>query len=1297
MRELFVTDLAKNLLGPRGGLDETLERANSPFSEYVTGMLSPAGQEQRENEQDMAVGGDLPMGAGGSQDSDEVVDNGDAMFNISSPTIDPSRIPSTMGLSFYVRATDKPRFDVCLTWSKYIRQDKGSWVRVPRNAIKRSLDTHGTLKYDQDGEAVTDGGEVELTSKYLEIEKGKWHVSLFMKNISRGKKDDTIFQVQIRVVCCDGTKLIPTKGEFVDKTMAERDIAFAYRKKQSYGKGHMVSVVWREIDPEQIPTDPSYKHSNYANQPPFHWVDGSGLQAEDEEKFRHPDIRTEFLPIVSITSPEFDWNGDSGESPVLRAADLAETYDPDRLRAALWPIPAEYKKWIGRLDDAKDGTNNDIVSRVKQECETVLSRIEEGIQRLVDDDDARLAFCFAHKATDTASGWPSEQDGQAGMTYRPFQLAFVLMSLDSVIDPKSSHRDTCDMLWVPTAAGKTEAYLVLAVLSAAHRRIREIKAGRSGAGVDVLSRYTLRLLTIQQFRRTLKIICAAETLRVENIHARRAQGRHIGWRPTGCDNEADFLWGSVPFSLGLWVGSTVTPNKLDEKSIVPNALAVLKSGRSGENGEPAQVINCPACGGITAVHEKGLVAYEEHVISWVVKTNASMDDLQAVGVGASDVGTDTMIISFENLPNDDYKILRVKFSQKYDIGGSEVEGMWKTIASIFRGSGAELHLVCISATRPGYFARTYNAEKTRQKEYDFDIICPNANCPLSVEWMGGTEWGGVAGTFPSSDMPLWMPGETKWGDGNRPIEALPYFARSTHVSTRVPITAMTVDDQIYRHAPTVVIATVDKFARLPFEPQAGILFGNAEWYHHLHGYYRLNKDHPVPHGRRPDTLYEEVDMRRRLAPPSLIIQDELHLIEGPLGSLVGLYETCVDFLSERKMGKVKYVAATATIKNGREQVKSLFARDLQIFPPSGTEVSDRFFVRDPRQDHPLLDTRSGRLYMGILAPGKGSLTPLVRIWARLAQTGHRGRSDGIDVDQFWTVTGYFNATRELAGARALYMQDIPDWIRQLDPVDPRSIPDTNAEELSGGMRSSRLPATLELLERKYAVDGLFTTSMFGTGVDIKRIGAMVIVGQPKTTSAYIQSTGRVGRTRGGVVPIFYKASRPRDLSHYEYFGRNHLQMHRTVEPPTVSPFSRGAMDRCLGPVLVGMLRNKRPPKGGANWAPEQSAAGMAHSYRDSGIMSAVRYIADRSQEMPPPNLPMRRDVETRALACIDRWKSVAEDTGDLMYAEYINATRAVVLGDQIHASAGLDVVFHNAPTSLRDVEGEAEFEDCHRE
>ena len=1162
MREIFVTDLAKNLLGPRGGTHEKLPHGQSPFSEYITGMLAPYGQDQSENEQEMAVGGDLPTGAESSRADEEISGGDDSPTGTVSPAIDPSKIPSAMGISFYVSTKqDAPQFDVCITWSKYVEEPDKSWSRHPRAAIALSMIPDKILKYDQKGNCVETSAEVELSSKFSEIKNGKYHVSMFMRNISQNKKkEETMFQAQIRVVCLNGTKIIPAENNFDSMLESNRNASFTYRKKLSYGKGHMTSIVWRSIDPEILPNDIPDEYSRYADQPPFKWADGSLLGDDDAKKFKKPDIRTEFLPLLSIQSPEIDWDNKLDQRPVLKAAELAEIYDPSQLQKALSPISKEYKKWIEQMEFEKDGSNNALVSKIQDECSEVLSRIESGIERLVQDNDARLAFCFANKAVDLAHQWPKSSTVQKDMKYRPFQIAFALMSLESVIDPTSKHRDTCDMLWVPTAAGKTEAYLILTALSMAYRRIRATGAGKSGAGVDVISRYTLRLLTMQQFRRTLKMICAAESLRVDNMPATGGIRTPIGWRPAACGETREFLWGSTPFSLGLWVGSAVTPNRLKDsgpRSSVQGAISALESGCAGENGDPAQVINCPACGGILAVLEKGLAASKEHVLPWVVKTTASPEDLSSVKVGHNDVGTDTLSVTFDELPSRDYKIMLAKFSLRYEANGEKVNSIWKRIFSVFSAHNVHLSLECMSPTRPGYFARKYITPRSKTDNYDFSIVCPSKGCPLNALWMGGTEYGGVASTSPSPDIAPMEEGEASWDDGNRPIEALPCFARSTHVSSRIPITAMTVDDQIYRHAPTVVIATVDKFARLPFEPQAGILFGNAEWFHYLSGYYRLVTDHPDPQGKPTERLYGEVGMGRRLAPPSLIIQDELHLIEGPLGSLVGLYETCIDFLASRKKDKVKYLAATATIKNGKDQVESLFARNLQVFPPVGTEVSDRFFVREATsQPHPLLDFKAGRLYMGLLAPGKGALTPLVRIWARMAQSGYLAHESNVqDIDNFWTVTGYFNAIRELAGARALYMQDIPDWIRQIDPDNPRSIPGEKVEELSSIMKSTDLPATLEILEREFDADGLLTTSMFGTGVDISRIGAMVVVGQPKTTSSYIQSTGRVGRKRGGLVLVFYRASRPRDLSHYEYFGRNHVQLHRTVEPPTVSPFS----------------------------------------------------------------------------------------------------------------------------------------------
>ena len=598
VREHFVTDLAKNLLGPRGGPQEVLERGHSPFSEYVTGMLVPEGQEQEENKCDMAVGGDLPVGAGRPRADDDGGGYGSdagvsTMPGADALVINPSKIPSSMGISFCVSTVlDEPLFDVCLTWSKYAKRDDGGWNREPRHAIARSLKPHTAATYDRNGrEASGKDAEVRLSSEARPLGQGRHFVSMFMTNVSQGRRaDETAFQAQIRIVCSKGTELVPLEGEHGDQSEGERRDAFVYRKRQSYGRGHMTSAVWRDIDPEIVQGDTTSKYASFVGDPPFKWVDGTVLPPTDAKMFVQPDIRTEFLPMLSIPVPEIAWDADLPQRPILRAEELADMWDPGRLEEALSPIPIEYKKWIDRMDAVKDGGNDTMVAQIQDECRTVLSRIETGIRRLASDDDARMAFCFANKAVDLASRWPLTSEAVGGMEYRPFQIAFVLMSLDSVLDPTSSHRGTCDMLWVPTAAGKTEAYLVLVALSMAHRRIREMRKGGSGAGVDTISRYTLRLLTIQQFRRTLKVICAAEKLRVANLSACRTGGKPVGWRPEGCSAAADFLWGSTPFSLGLWVGGQVTPNKLEDgghKGMTKGALSILKSGRAGEDGEPA--------------------------------------------------------------------------------------------------------------------------------------------------------------------------------------------------------------------------------------------------------------------------------------------------------------------------------------------------------------------------------------------------------------------------------------------------------------------------------------------------------------------------------------------------------------------------------------------------------------------------------------------------------------------------------------------------------------------------------------
>jgi len=254
------------------------------------------------------------------------------------------------------------------------------------------------------------------------------------------------------------------------------------------------------------------------------------------------------------------------------------------------------------------------------------------------------------------------------------------------------------------------------------------------------------------------------------------------------------------------------------------------------------------------------------------------------------------------------------------------------------------------------------------------------------------------------------------------------------------VPALTVDEQLYRKLPEMIVATVDKFARMPFEPRVAQFFGNVERHHFIYGYYRKflhgvdGEEEDPPHSRYPNS---RVDVSS-LHPPDLIIQDELHLIEGPLGSLVGLYETAVDYLCSEAGSSPKYIASTATFSRAADQVKAVFAKELSIFPGPCLKVDDRFFIRES-EAHALDDRRPGRLYLGVCAPGKGPLTPIVRIWAKLLQTvgNLRASVSPQELDPFWTLVGYFNAIRELAGAVALYKQDIPQRVARIQPGSGR--------------------------------------------------------------------------------------------------------------------------------------------------------------------------------------------------------------------------------------------------------------------
>jgi hypothetical protein len=615
---------------------------------------------------------------------------------------------------------------------------------------------------------------------------------------------------------------------------------------------------------------------------------------------------------------------------------------------------------------------------------------------------------------------------------------------------------------------------------------------------------------------------------------------------------------------------------------------------------------------------------------------------------------------------------------------------------VLRALGRRSRLVCARGSRPGYFFRTAPFRAGRENDVDFEVYCPDPDCALNT----GESW---------SEMTPDGPARVPEAFEVRPGE-----------STRMPIPALTVDDQVYHRCPTMVVATVDKFARLSFEPRAAALFGVVDHYCDRHGYYRAGcpptrslpqnpADHPP--GVTPVPVAP-------FSPPDLILQDELHLIEGPLGSMVGMYETAIDALSTRTVGgharRPKYIASSATVRRAGEQVQSLYDRRLSQFPPPVIEIDDNFFASGA-EAHVLEAGPPGRLYVGICAPGRGAQTPIVRIWSRLLQHVENRRQGGAaiqDLDSLWTLVGYFNAIRELAGAVALARQDIPERIAFVSPA-PRTCPEEEPMDISSRVDSLKLPGMLERLGERLGagnpVNTVVATSMFGTGVDVPRLSLMVVHGQPKTSSSYIQATGRVGRERGGLVIAFYRASRPRDLSHYEFFVGYHRELYRHVEPVTVNPFSPRSRDRALGPVAVALLRQAvELPGAGAiqvqgAWRIQQrhsrgwrcQAGDMAGAQGNPEVTALPALFESRAGFQPAGRRPQAGVVAGEASSEIARWAQLAALAGPaLLYHESSMVSppsNMVVLGDLAHEARGLPVAYENAPNSLREVESTTTF------
>jgi hypothetical protein len=515
-----------------------------------------------------------------------------------------------------------------------------------------------------------------------------------------------------------------------------------------------------------------------------------------------------------------------------------------------------------------------------------------------------------------------------------------------------------------------------------------------------------------------------------------------------------------------------------------------------------------------------------------------------------------------------------------------------------------------------------------------------------------------------------------------------------------PLPIVTVDEPVYRRLPGFVIATIDKFAALPWTGETGMLFGLVDRYDENGFYGPCSKNGGTPLGGP-------------LPPPDLVIQDELHLISGPLGTIAGVYEAAIDALASRTTGdgkilRAKVIASTATVRRADTQIRALFARDqVRVFPPPGPDRRDSFFAKTvPASESP------ARLYVGVAAQGRSLKVVFLRSTLALLaaaqraydQAGGKGRNN--PADPYMTLLGYFNSLRELGGSRRIVEDEVGTRVaqyarrRRIEPADADLFANRqigyDVLELTSRVPTNEVAAAKQRLALPFTaakrVDVALATNMISVGLDILRLGLMVVLGQPKGCAEYIQATSRVGRERAkpGLVVTLLNVHKPRDRSHYERFETYHATFYRAVEATSVTPYSPRALDRALAAALVGLCRHGDT----LMTAPVGASKILA---RRTALSTFADMLARRAENhdgglSPADRERFRQTVLHRSEALLDDWQNIAEEfkrtSTKLQYQEEVGDAKRLLYEFLHPALPDLTDVQRNfrANRSMRDVE-----------
>lgn len=1111
VRKRLVEALNLALVGPQPGhplAEERLPRKDRPSNWYLTGFLIPSGTppaQSADADEEDDTEGEVPGEGGLSEESNEERKAAKKGF-----------FPSSMGLSFLVASATRA-LTVTVRWGDYtdseVDGDDGKpeavWQRHPREASvvvplqKASAPTVLDVPSSEGLQLHVVERAIDARVLDGQVEPGTRSVSVFLVNhrtpveVGQGEPDVAYaFQPELEVTCEEPFVPRPdlrgARADGWDEEVAD----LHYADTPEYATGHGISAEWEEVDGA------------------CHLLRTAWIPSAEVEK-----TATVEIPGVELSMDALGALAHGAE-----------------VEAALGPLVTAYRGWIEvrRTEIAGlQGKRLETATELLKLAENAANRIERGIGVLSEDEDALDAFRVANRAVARALRQRlADQLQGRSPSWRAFQLAFMLLNLPGLVDPRDPQRETVDLLFFPTGGGKTEAYLGLAAFAMVLRRLRHRSPERGGgdgmwgAGVSVIMRYTLRLLTLDQLGRAAGLVCALELERED--HTDR--------------------YGKWPFEIGLWVGKAATPNHLGYKGETRKDSARIKVNQFKNDPDrkpsPIPLENCPWCG---------------------------------------------------------------------------------------------------ERFRPASFSLDPDSDRPRELR----IVCSNFECDFTRD------------------------------------RALPIVA---------------VDESLYRRLPAFLIATVDKFASLPWVGPSGALLGGADRADAT-GFYGAAE---LGRGRR---------LEAPLPPPDLVIQDELHLIAGPLGTMTGLYETAIEALCLREHdGRVvrpKIVASTATVRQAQQQVQALFGRaSTAVFPPPGPDRRDSFFARTiPAAERP------ARLYLGIACQGRNPKVLMRKTLLALMGAAERCYRDAgghqnlqNPADPYMTVLGYFNSLRELGGARRILEEEVQNTLKSYGSrkrvgESPGLFQDrknfSEVVELTSRVPTNKVAEARRRLEVgfhdiKQRVDCAIATNMISVGLDIPRLGLMVVLGQPKTHAEYIQATSRVGRddARPGLVLTLLNVHKPRDRSHYEHFRHYHETFYRSVEVGSVTPFSARALDRGFAGALMALARHAEasltPPDG-----VEQIAAVRADLERR--LLGAFLERVDDQPLDDAERAERLRSVQNRIVDLLDSWCKVYDDYHDagvgMQYQKYELDQRKPLLREMLDTD--FESEHHRkfrVNRSLRDVE-----------